>query len=129
MSTENPRAQALEQALQDTFAPTYLVVENESHRHNVPPGSESHFKLTVVSAAFAGKRPVARHQQVYAAVAPGREQGIHALAIHTYTPEEWAEYYDANVNFFDDIGSPGGAAKMGVIDKDHPLVAALPPQA
>ncbi len=44
------------------------------------------------------------------------------------TPEEWKGYYDANVHFFDDLGSPGGAAKMGVIDKDHELVAALPPQ-
>ena len=37
-------------------------------------------------------------------------------------------FYDANVHFFDDLGSPGGAAKMGEIDKDHELVAALPPQ-
>src|SRR5699024_12322974 len=44
------------------------------------------------------------------------------------TPEEWADFYDANVEFFDDIGSPGGAAKLGLIPKDHPIVAALPPQ-
>jgi hypothetical protein len=44
------------------------------------------------------------------------------------TPEEWKQYYDANVHFFDDLGSPGGAAKMGEIDKDHELIAALPPQ-
>ena len=45
-----------------------------------------------------------------------------------FTPEEWKEYYNANVDFFSDLGSPGGAAKMGVIEKDHPLVAALPVQ-
>lgn len=89
MNVEQSRAQGLEDALQGAFTPVYLQVENESHRHNVPPGSESHFKLTVVSEAFEGKRPVARHQQVYAAVASVREQGIHALAIHTYTPAEW----------------------------------------
>ena len=44
-------------------------------------------------------------------------------------PDKWADYYKANVEFFDGIGSPGGAAKVGVIDKDHPLVSALPPQA
>ena len=38
------------------------------------------------------------------------------------------EYYRANVEFFDDLGSPGGAAKMGKTGKDHPIVAALPPQ-
>ena len=43
-------------------------------------------------------------------------------------PGEWAQFYTANVEFFDDLGSPGGAAKMGLIDKDHPIVAALPPQ-
>jgi hypothetical protein len=32
------------------------------------------------------------------------------------------------VEFFNDLGSPGGAAKMGVVDKDHPLIEALPPQ-
>jgi NAD-dependent dihydropyrimidine dehydrogenase PreA subunit len=43
-------------------------------------------------------------------------------------PDQWKDYYKANVEFFDDLGSPGGAAKMGVIQKDHPLVEALPPQ-
>lgn len=43
-------------------------------------------------------------------------------------PEEWADYYKANVEFFDDLGSPGGAAKLGNTHKDHPLIAALPPQ-
>jgi NAD-dependent dihydropyrimidine dehydrogenase PreA subunit len=53
---------------------------------------------------------------------------VEAIYYEDDTPEEWKEYYDANVHFFDDLGSPGGAAKMGEIDKDHPLVAALPPQ-
>ncbi|MGH3475138.1 MAG: ferredoxin, partial [Aeromicrobium sp.] len=43
-------------------------------------------------------------------------------------PAEWKEYYDANVHFFDELGSPGGAAKTGPIDLDHPIIAALPPQ-
>ena len=43
-------------------------------------------------------------------------------------PEEWKDYYDANVKFFDDLGSPGGAAKMGEIDKDAEFVAGLEPQ-
>ena len=37
-------------------------------------------------------------------------------------------YYDVNVGFFDELGSPGGAAKTGPQDYDHPFVAALPPQ-
>ena len=46
---------------------------------------------------------------------------VEAIFYEDDTPEEWKDYYDANVHFFDDLGSPGGAAKMGEIDKDHPL--------
>ena len=53
---------------------------------------------------------------------------VEAIFYEDDTPDIWAEYYTANVDFFDDLGAPGGAAKMGVIDKDHPLVEALPPQ-
>ena len=53
---------------------------------------------------------------------------VEAIFYEDDTPEEWKEYYAANVEFFDDLGSPGGAAKMGVIDTDHPSIAALPPQ-
>jgi NAD-dependent dihydropyrimidine dehydrogenase PreA subunit len=53
---------------------------------------------------------------------------VEAIFYEDDTPEEWKGYYDANVHFFDDLGSPGGAAKLGEIDHDHELVAALPPQ-
>ena len=44
-------------------------------------------------------------------------------------PDDQQEWLDINTRFFDDIGSPGGAARVGVYDKDEPRVAALPPQA
>jgi len=53
---------------------------------------------------------------------------VEAIFYEDDTPPEWKDYYGANVNFFDDLGSPGGAAKLGVIDKDHPMIEALPPQ-
>ena len=53
---------------------------------------------------------------------------VEAIFYEDDVPEESKAYYDANVHFFDDLGSPGGAAKMGEIDKDHEIVAALPPQ-
>lgn len=80
----------IEQKLQSAFVPVELQVTNESHMHNVPRGSETHFKVVVVSGQFAGKRSVARHQAVYRALAEEVEGPVHALAIHTYTPEEWA---------------------------------------
>ncbi|MGO1569593.1 MAG: 4Fe-4S dicluster domain-containing protein, partial [Brachybacterium sp.] len=53
---------------------------------------------------------------------------VEAIFYEDDTPDLWAEYYKANVEFFDDVGSPGGAAGTGVIDKDHPIIEALPPQ-
>ncbi|MCG6658296.1 BolA family transcriptional regulator [Halomonas campisalis] len=79
----------IEQKLQ-ALEPTHLVVENESHRHAVPPNSETHFKVTLVSPRFEGLMPVKRHQQVYAKLADELAGPVHALALHLYTPVEWA---------------------------------------
>src|SRR5690606_18657979 len=54
---------------------------------------------------------------------------VEAIYYEDDVPDEWKDYYRANVEFFDEIGSPGGAAKMGLIEKDDPMIAALPPQA
>ncbi len=69
--------------------PVALEVENESHRHSVPPNSETHFKVTVVAEAFEGKALVARHRAVNALLADELAAGVHALSIHAYTPEQW----------------------------------------
>lgn len=71
---------------------THLSLENESQMHNVPPGSESHFRLVVVSPDFAGVPRVRRHQRIYGLLA-GADGSlpVHALAMHLYTPEEWQD--------------------------------------
>lgn len=81
---------SIEAKLQQEFSPSHLEVINESHMHNVPPGSESHFKVVVVSECFEGKRKVPRHQSIYKVLAQELDGLIHALAMHIYTPEEWA---------------------------------------
>ncbi len=53
---------------------------------------------------------------------------VEAIYYEDDVPADWADFHKANVEFFEDLGSPGGAAKLGKIDKDHPMVAALPPQ-
>ena len=78
---------ALQQALH-SLAPVYLELTNESHMHNVPPGSESHFKLVIASEQFDGLNAVKRHQKVYATLGDLMQQ-IHALALLTYSPAEW----------------------------------------
>lgn len=77
------------QKLSDAIAHKHLDVINESHMHNVPPGSESHFKVTIVSEEFEGDRLIARHRKINAVLKEELSNGIHALALHTLTPEEW----------------------------------------
>ncbi len=84
MSTQS----IIERKLQ-ALEPTFLAVENESHMHNVPPNSETHFKVTLVSSRFEGMMPVKRHQQIYALLADELAGPVHALALHPYTPAEW----------------------------------------
>ena len=54
---------------------------------------------------------------------------VEAIFYEDDVPDEWEEYNDANAAFFDDLGSQGGAAKLGPQDFDAELIAALPPQA
>ena len=68
--------------------PEHLEVLDERHMHS--RGLETHYKAVIVSPAFAGLNAVKRHQKVYATVGELMGQ-IHALALHTYTPQEWAE--------------------------------------
>jgi BolA protein len=81
--------QTIETKLSASFSPLHLEVVNESHMHSVPPGSESHFKVTVVSEAFAGRRLIERHREVNETLAAELSGPVHALALHTLTPEEW----------------------------------------
>lgn len=73
------------------FAPVYLEVVNESHGHNVPPNSQTHFKVVLATDAFAGKPLVQRHRAVYETLQGPLEAGVHALALHTFTPQEWKD--------------------------------------
>lgn len=75
--------------LKESLENDFIDVTNESHLHNTPPGSESHFKVVIVSEAFQGKMPVKRHQMIYGLLADELREQIHALALHTYTPAEW----------------------------------------
>ena len=83
----------IEEKLAAALAPAHLEVVNESHQHNVPANSETHFKVVVVADAFEDQRKVARHQSVYALLGEELAGPVHALALHTYTREEWAERF------------------------------------
>ena len=79
----------IETKIRTSLAPSHLQVINESHRHSVPPGSESHFKLVIVSERFEGLRLVQRHQTVNRILDQELRDGIHALSLQTLTAAEW----------------------------------------
>ena len=83
------RVERICQALQEALDPELLEVKDDSHRHAGHEGARDgrgHFKVHVVSAAFEGKLPLARHRAVYAALGTMMETDIHALSIRAETP-------------------------------------------
>ena len=90
----NPeRVARITRLLTDALAPVALEVTDDSHKHAGHAGARSgqgHFSVHVVSQAFAGKPPLARHRLVYAALGAMMQTDIHALAIHAKAPDEAA---------------------------------------
>ena len=83
------KQQELEQRLCQEFEPHFIAVENESYMHSSGRGADSHFKIVLVSDAFEGISKVARHQKIYQLLSQDLKNGIHALALHLYTKQEW----------------------------------------
>ena len=73
--------------------PVHLEVINESGNHNVPAGSESHFKVVVVSSKFEGLRLLERHRLIHNVLAEELAGSVHALALHTYTDADWKKRF------------------------------------
>lgn len=88
----------IEQKLTTGFDVGYLRVENESHNHNVPEGSESHFKVVLVTDDFKGVNKVKQHQAVYKVLALELAGEVHALALHTYDLELWQKTTQAPIS-------------------------------
>jgi BolA protein len=89
---ENPaRLARMRELLTATFSPRSLEVIDDSHKHIGHAGArggQGHFTVDIVSDAFAGMGPVARHRAVYAALGAMLQTDIHALAIRARTPDE-----------------------------------------
>lgn len=89
MSQDRP--DLIRQQLETQFAPTELLVKDQSHLHAGHAGAKDgkgHFDVTIVSAAFAGKNRVQRHQMIYDALRNLLQTDIHALSIKAFTPSE-----------------------------------------
>lgn len=81
--------QTIKAKLTEKLSPILLEVINESANHHVPPNSESHFKVIIVAEQFRQQSRVNQHRMVNVVLAEELATKIHALALHTYTPEEW----------------------------------------
>jgi len=79
----------INEKLNDALAPEFLEIINESNMHS-GSATESHFKVVAVSKAFEGKMLIARHRMINEALAD-ELNFIHALSLHTMTPDEYFE--------------------------------------
>lgn len=86
------RSERIREALAAAFAPAEVTVVDESHRHaghaGARPEGETHYRVRVVSPAFAGMSRLARSRAAHAALAAEFAGGLHALALELRTPEE-----------------------------------------
>ena len=82
-------SQVIETKLTDQLNPVYLKLTNESHKHHVPEGSESHFQLVIVCDRFEGLSLIEQHQMVYKILAEELSGKVHALSISSHTPSSW----------------------------------------
>ncbi|AHI05423.1 BolA-like protein [Bdellovibrio bacteriovorus W] len=85
------RLERLQDLLDNQLHPSVLQIENESDKHSVPPNSETHFKVLVVSEIFVGKSRIDRQRLVNDIIAGEYKTGLHALTQRALTPEEWAK--------------------------------------
>ncbi|WP_404402129.1 BolA/IbaG family iron-sulfur metabolism protein [Idiomarina seosinensis] len=85
-----PMREQIAEKLAQQFAVQHLQVDDESYMHASGAQAQSHFKVTLVSDDFSGKRLLQRHRAINKVLADELQQ-IHALALHTYTPAEWTQ--------------------------------------
>lgn len=90
MSTSmGPVATSIQTKLSQNLSPVHVEILNESYMHNVPKGSETHFKVVVVSEKFKDTKLIARHRMVNELLAEELKTGVHALSIVAKTPDQW----------------------------------------
>nr|XP_055067873.1 bolA-like protein 1 [Misgurnus anguillicaudatus] len=89
-SGSRPVETTIRTKLNQSLTPEHLEVLNESHMHAVPPGSESHFRVLVVSPKFEGLSLLQRHRLVNEALKEELSTCVHALAIQAKTPQQWS---------------------------------------
>ncbi|KAI4457844.1 bola transcription regulator [Holotrichia oblita] len=88
-TTSGPIEQSIRGKLVEVLNPSHIEIVNESYMHNVPKGSETHFKVLVVSNKFKDVTLIKRHRLVNDILKEELQNGVHALSIMAKTPEQW----------------------------------------
>lgn len=83
------RLKRIEAIIREVLIPKHLEIYDESGMHHVPKGSESHFKLVVVSTLFDKLTKIERYRVIHKLLAEELQNGLHALSLHLYTEDEW----------------------------------------
>ena len=83
------RMDRISELIRGTSGIAHFEVLDESSGHNVPVGSETHFKLVAVGDVFVQKSRIQRHRMINAMLQVEFESGMHACSMHLFTPEEW----------------------------------------
>lgn len=86
-----PVEAAIRAKLEQALSPEVLELRNESGGHAVPPGSETHFRVAVVSSRFEGMSLLQRHRLIHEVLSEELAAPVHALAIRAQTPAQWRE--------------------------------------
>ena len=87
MTTESIES-TINKIINESYNPLYIELVNESFMHNVPRGSESHFKLVVVSNIFKNMTLIQRHKHIYSSLNTIMNN-IHALSINAFDIDEF----------------------------------------
>lgn len=93
MGLPDPRQRiaTIEARLREALTPQHIELVDESHKHRGHAGAadgRGHYRLRIISPAFSGLRPLARHRRVYEALGGLMASDIHALTIEALAPEE-----------------------------------------
>ncbi|MGI9345051.1 MAG: BolA family protein [Gammaproteobacteria bacterium] len=83
------REQRIKKLLQAQLAPVFLSVEDESANHSGKAGAQSHYRIQIVSDAFASLNRIQRHRAVYAALQGELSSGLHAVSLKALSPAQW----------------------------------------
>lgn len=88
-TTKGPVETTITNKLQECLNPQHIDVINESYMHAVPKGSETHFKVVVISSQFEGLSLIQRHRLVIDTLKTELNGVIHALSIEAKAPQQW----------------------------------------